>query len=613
MESDNIIQLLFDKIFNKLTKPGGELFLEPFIHINLRTFHNTMVHDLIKKLTFKSGEYITSYLTNMTFKEKYLFYKLKNKLNVDICLGQNIDTISHKSLETLKFAAINNNLNVIKSYEKPDPSILSIVAEYGYSDSYFYLRSIGLEPNITVYNKAVQGPSLEIVKDVSSFIGLSEETITLAFEANHTDIIMYVVKTALEENIKIPLELISYPILNNNPELLISINDIIPIQWDTDFFYSAVLSGSINMVAYVESKLPTIHKKFLLDASPVRHGQKSLLSEEMVYTKNGKKYFSHVTNYAVQSKSIEVLTYVIKLGYGVTLSNIINAIQLSTTEILDFVLENYHKDLPFYLINYFNLDSYVIDKIPKFQVLLNHGFVLNPKISMGINDYKYDTTHLNLILTQKIILTDVLDPDYLIGHSQLFISLKPRDKKLITKIKMCIELKLDLVFNEIISQSLNQEYKQLIVDTVYLFGTVPLIKRVMRLFDILPNQIIISETLCYGQIGKLSLVIKKLNNLRQAELYRLNQIISDPLIEEFLKNNLTNFNPGLDIKFIVRSGKIDKIIKIMETNPVIDMETIKEILLLNDPQLIEKLKYHPIVIKNLAYIKEWTSQNDLDF
>jgi hypothetical protein len=180
---------------------------------------------------------------------------------------------------------------------------------------------------------------------------------------------------------------------------------------------------------------------------------------------------------------------------------------------------------------------------------------------------------------------------------------------------MCIELKLDLVFNEIISQSLNQEYKQLIMDTVYLFGTVPLIKRVMRLFDILPNQIIILETLCYGQIGKLSLVIKKLNNLRQAELYRLNQIISDPLIEEFLKNNLTNFNTdhGPDIKLIVRSGKIDKIIKIMETNPAIDMETIKEILLLNDPQLIEKLKYHPIVIKNLSYIKEWTSQNDLNF
>ena len=585
METDNIIQLLFDKIFNQLTSDGKSLTSEPFDHTKLRTFENKFVHILIKKLTFRSEEVIRAYLTNYIFQQKFLFSKLKNKLDVAICLNTQSDSCKDPSSQSLGLAVINGNLEHTKIlYEMhPDPSVMAIASEYGHEEIYFYLRSVvGLEPNISVYNKAVQGPSLKIVSDIKKIIGVTEETVSLAFESNQTDIIMSVLESALEENIRIPPELISYPILNENFDLIEKIDKKIPLKWDCDtLYYSAILSGSCRMLSYVEKFLPHIHKNFVLDMSQIHRGQKSLLLEEMAYVYSGKKYFSHVMNYAVQSKSIEVVKYLKTIGYGITLSNIINAIQHSTISILDYVLSYYTGDLPWYLLNYFNLNSYVVDKVEKFRVLIHNGFELNSKTTPNLKDYKYDTAHISLILNQKIILSDISDPDYVLKYSSLFDG---KDHKSLTRIRMCLELGLDLDLHTI------SENEQQLIDVTYLFGSISQIKQILCMNKkILPSLQILKETLCWGQIGKLSLVMAELNSSHKIELSQLSQILSDPLIDKFFQINILSFEP--EFKFIVGSGKRDKIIKfIQEKNIVVlDPMIIREILLLDDQILVQQL------------------------
>ena len=135
---------------------------------------------------------------------------------------------------------------------------------------------------------------------------------------------------------------------------------MISIEWEPELLHSAILSGSMPMIQYVESQIPNVHMNFVLDMSRIKRGQSSLLLDSMTYEKNQKKYFSHTINYAVQSKSISVLKYIHGLGYRITLSNIISGIQSGVLDILEYLLQNYDKKLPLYLIHYFNIDSYLI-------------------------------------------------------------------------------------------------------------------------------------------------------------------------------------------------------------------------------------------------------------
>lgn len=623
---DNIVQLIFDKIFNQITSNSADLLNEPFDYIKKLTFENKSVHKIIQKLTFKSNLYIGTYLANRAFQQKFLFAKLKNKLDVAICLSD-ISEIKFLlsmtdiciSSNSIKLAVLTSNLEIFKlvcPIDFTDSAILTTVVENGCTDIYFYLKSIGLEPNICIYNKAVQGSSLEIIADINSQIGLSKETIGLVFESNNTSVILFIVASALEDQILIPPEYVSYPILNENFDLLIQLDKLYQIKWFDDLYYSAVLSGSVRMIKFVETKLPEIHQNFILDASYVKRGQSSLLSEEMIYVRNGKKYFSHVMTYAVQSKSLSVVKYVDQVGYGVTLSNIINAIQHSGVDILDYLLDGYNKKIPSYVLNYFNLNSYVIDKVEKFRTLFKHGFHLNSDL-LNINDYRLDTAHCNLIRSQKLILSDqIFDPDYLIKYSELFGVGSDQDQKLITRVRMCLELGLSTEFDEIVRTVKTHSDKQHIVNTTYVFGSGPIIKQVMSMYQIVPHINILAETLCWGQFGKLSLVLPQLEHAHLTHLYKLSQIISDPLIDKFFQ---TNCSLKPELKYIVASGKNDKILEYVRTNKStlglgldldLELDLIKEIFLLDDLELVRELdlEHNLVVQNNLVLLNCWLKQ-----
>jgi len=75
----------------------------------------------------------------------------------------------------------------------------------------------------------------------------------------------------------------------------------------------------------------------------------------------------------------------------------------------------------------------------------------------------------------------------------------------------------------------------------------------------------------------------------KTELSQLSQILSDPLIDKFFQISMLPFEP--EFKFIVGSGKRDKIIKfIQEKNIVVlDPMIIREILLFDDILLVQQL------------------------
>lgn len=525
---DNIIYRAFAKIFNQLTSNGTDLTTIPFVKIKHITFDCPAVCHLINKLTYRPESTIKSILSSKQFQKSFLLTKLENALDVAVCMSDIAEIKMHTTISkhTLNLVVINGDIEVAKLFHTFTSANLIYAAEFGHEQMYFYLSSLELKPNITIYNKAVQSDNLAIVKNISQHIGISKETIELAFESNHTEIVLHVVSEALEEKIPIPLELVAYAVLNENFELIDKLDKLIPIDWSDDFYYSAVLSGSMPMIKFLETKLPLIHKNHVLDMAKTHKGQKSLLMAETVYVKNGSKYFSHVINYASQSKSVKVLKYVHGLGYGVTLSNIINAIQHGTSEIFSYLVDVYDGSLPAHLWTYFSFGSYVPDKLVKMKILVEAGFDIGFNLDrMELTDYKLETAHLELIdRSVNIKVDDLFDPDYLMQYSELFVLTKENVSvfRRAVRIRMCIEL--DLEFE------IELESDQLITDVIFLFGQIKHIKRMSHV----PSQKVLIEVLAYGQIGKLSLIMPMLSGECKEKLIQCGKIIADPLIDSFL-------------------------------------------------------------------------------
>lgn len=631
---DNIIQLTFDKIFRQCTSNFQQLKLIPFSNIRSQTFENEFIYQLIHKLTHRPIDKIRSYLQDKLIQQAYLISKLKNKIDVEILFGDLdqililIDKSYSISSDSLKLAVINGHLHIVKylmSNSKIDhkfgTELLTLSAEFGHELLYMFLRELEFDPNIQTYNKSVCGTNIDIVQDVNTIIGLSKKTVELAFESGDTYIVEFIVKEAIESKIKISAKLISYVILNANIDLIKKISELIPIEWDPSLLHSAILSGSMEMITYVEEQIPNIHHNLTLDMSRIRKGQSDLLLESMIYNKNQTKYFSHTINYAVQSKSLLVLKYIHGIGYGITLSNIVNCIQTSTPEILTYLLQYYNKKIPLYIIHYFNIDAYCIDKTEFAKILIAYGFDISSKPNYTVSDYKLETTHLKLIAETKYVKPDLTyDTDYLLCYQSFFVPPTgfKLNRKLITAIRICAELKLETDFKKIINYTHHNIDKQFIMDTTYIFGEISYVKYVYELYRIIPSQSVIIETLCYGQIGKLSWLMQLavlpdgvgLPVIMKEQIYLLSLSLDDVLINSFMcKLGLTS-NPNSKLQAIINSGKSDTIISYINNNNqcVLDLDTIKQLCLLDDVELIDKIN---LVMDDKEELLRWLKENNL--
>lgn len=629
-EQDNVIHWIFDKIFDQLTLNASELYITPFDRIKAKTFDELSNHQLINKLSNRHIELVQQYLSNETFQQKFLFAKLKKKINIDI-LMDNIDhikyltTIGYKpDSKSLQLAVLNNRLNILEYILETNPKmklineLLIYCAEFGHESIYFYLKEKGLTPNISVYNKAVLGNSLSIIKDISQQIGLSTKILNSAFQTNNTEIILFLVNEAINDKINITPNLITYPILNNNFELLLELEKLNLINYHEELYYSAILSGSIPMMTYIESKLPNIHDEYVLDTGRTKKGQSSLLLEDMIYSRDHKKYFSHTINYAIQSNSLEVLKYIHAKGYGITSSNILTAIKQGTLEILQFLLEQYHQPLGSYFIHYFGTNCHLPDKISKAKLLLDSGLLsLDPVHKMTTNDYKKESVHLEMIgQTLQVPEDGKIDADYLMKYQMFFVPVKgyKLNYRLLTKTRICLEVGLEEKLLEIFSMEHNMIDKYFLIDCLYLFGTIQQVKQLYPLLnaDIAPSPQIIMETLCYCQIGKLCYLLNKnlLNEELLKQIYPVIIMLADSSLNLILNKIRDVIGEEFQLKFILQSGKkslINDWINKYE-NIFLSKDIIKNLLMMDDVELIKKVNFDK---KYLAELIDFAEESDL--
>jgi hypothetical protein len=629
-EQDNIIQWIFEKAFDQLTMNGNELFETPFDKIGKKTFGSIELYNIINKLTVRPINRITEYITNKIFQERFLFSKIKKKLYVQILLD---DLEKIKILiqmghlfdkKCLQLSILNNRIDILQFIIKNSPKLklenqlLVYCCEFGYEDIYFYLRQRGLVPNSAIYNKAVLGNSLKIIQDINENFGISNKILTSGFQTNNTDIILYLVDVAIKDNVKICDNLINYPILNNNFKLLEELEKKNVIEWryDCDLYYSALLSGTMEMIKHVESKIPNIHHNHMLDTSKTTKGQFSLLLEDMIYEIDHKKYFSHTMNYAIQSGSTDVVKYVYEKGYGITPSNFITAIRQGNTAMLKYLCDKYKKRLPFYLIHYFGINSYVTDKMAKAKILIDNGLLdLNNPIGMTINDYKKESAHIELISqTIQISEDDAMDLDYLMKYQLFFVPDKgfKFNHGLLTKTKICLELNMDKDLVNIFLAQMNQIDQQFVTDILFLFGN---ITQIQKLFSyvrpLVPRNQIIMEIMCYNQLGKLCYLMQ--NKLFSKPIIDNLFPVATMLADEYIMLLFQKLGcTKTDIKYLLLSGSHQKIIKWLDDNNIDEIEInkniLKYVLQLDNMEIIKRFKYPKNFLSELI---DWAEEADL--
>lgn len=612
-DRDNIIQWIFEKAFCHITINGAELYLNPFEKILIKTFHNQSLHEIIANLTNRTVQTIKTQLTNNSFMENFLFKITKKKLHVQILLN-NMDKIKHLVTvghtiddKSIQLTIINNKIEFLKyflEFYKPRNEMLMYCSEFGYTDIYQYLRNKGLVPNISVYKKAILSNSLEIIKDISEHIGLSNKILELAFQTNDTNIILFLLEQANTEGMKFDTNLISYPILNNNMELLqiIETKHIVqkqPIDWHIGLFHSAILSGSMEMVKYLEFKIPDIHTNHMADMSRTKRGEATLLLDDIIYTINGKKYFSHCMNYAVQSGSLDMVKYIHESGYGITPSNFITSIKQGTVEIIEYLSKSYHKELPDYFFQYFGIKHYALDKIKKAQILVEHGLLkINSRRNLNMNDHRKNSIHFDMINSaDQIDENNIMDVDYLMGYNIFFGLHNMYRNKIIAKIRICLGLNLVEDLEKLVEVSCD---KQLVLDTIFLFGNV---EQVRKFGKVRPDDKIIMEIICYGQIDKLQYLVE--NGLNGKEFVSLIIALDDVDVNKFFEGiNVEIDGVGM---FIIQSGKKDKIIKYFE-NYRPNKNVLEKLLLLDDLDILKMISIPKEYLQDLV---DFAERNDL--
>lgn len=599
----NNIEFIFDKIFTQVAT--NELYSTPFDVIATKTFTNPSIHQTIHRLCRKPIEMIQDHLTSKSYQFRFLFGKLKKKINVCILLNdiarlRELLVVGYTGDDhSLPLVVLNNRLDMLELVTgKWNNELLMWCAEFGHEAMYFTLRQ-QLTPNISIYQKAVLSNSLKIVEDVSQLIGISRNILEATFPMNHTDIILYLVNEAVNNDVSLPTELLVYPIINENYTLLAALEELNVVVWHHELYYAAVLSGSKKMIELVESRLPGVHDDHVLDTNvaKIQRGYQSLLLDDIIYN---KKYFSHTMNYAVQSKSREVVEYVHQKGYGITISNIVTAIKTGIPDILTYLLQHYHQPLPGYLIHYLGLKSFVVNKMAMAQVLMSSELQEN----ITLNDYRKETLHLELIEQADVLEDQVEDVDYLMQYAAFFVAPigYKLNEKLITKLRICLELNLVTELEMLVSESDRQQ----VMDCLYLFGSIQQIQQYYDV-DVIPSTLIVMETVCYNQLNKLCFLIS--HGLLSEESREYLQHLIPMLAGDGCLMWDKMFKGVPLLKYVLLSRNVE-LIK-TRLNEQFDYEQLQLLVAVDDVELVKKFDFRGVDEGDLIRLIEWARGADL--
>lgn len=435
IEINRSIEWPVECAFKKLTSDGADLYTESFDCIKNKTIENHEFLTLLSEKINLSTESIQKYFLRTNFIYRLIKSSVKNIFYVSIIMtnnelftecinyGYEIDPIS------VKLACINSKDEIFlrKMYEiSPktilDTSFLAVSLENNNICAYNFLLEIGCKPMINILNVAVKmtnESALNVVKSLNEDFAPNEQTIKEAIMYGRTDVILYILERYFEVKKHFDKNLIAYLLMNSKMEIIKYLDEKKLINWHIDLYYSAILSGSIDFVKYINNfykNIDDIHAKKILD-KPITQstGRNTILTNDIIYKKNNVKYFSHTMNYAIQSNNIDMVKYVYSLGYGISGSNIITAIK-SNTEIFELIINIYDGIVPPYLLCYFSLNSLVEDKTLKLNILIKSAKI-NLFPSVNSDFYRLESQHIDLInKTNTVDVKSMYNAEYLFNY-----------------------------------------------------------------------------------------------------------------------------------------------------------------------------------------------------
>ena len=482
------------------------------------------------------------------------------------------------------------------------------------SDMYFFAKKYDLMANISILNRAIEFGNLDICQDILEHIAPDTETLNIAFENNHTDIIIMLLKMTETDNISYPKEIISYPIMNNNLEIVKTLENYHAIKWNHELYFSAILSGNLDMIKYIETKFINIHSNFQLDSINYSTKKMNTIINEITYHIMGKKYYSHTMNYAIQSDNIEIVKYFYELGYGITMSNFVTAIKQSKINILKFLCKHYDKKLPYYIIHYFGPQSVVENKIHKAKILYDYGhLILSLDIIPTAAGLNSESLHLSYFGGKKIISEIIYDSDYFMGHYNFFNIKKKSDSIFVVMTRLILEFNLDCSLLEYQDENIDTEKSNLITSAAYIYGNLFQIKTLINknIIQTTPSDRILSQLFSTNQIGKLCIIHHMLGFGLESysTIYKINLMLSNKLINNLAKKIIGDFEIDNKSEYIIESKNINSISEFLKSNKVdLTKKQLKNVLLLDDINLTKLLKYPPNILEELI---NWSLSNDL--
>lgn len=527
---DNIIEWIFEKAFDRLTLEGQDLFTYPFHHLYQQTFKSYEIASFITQLTKKNISIVKTYLEQQAFVERFIYSKLKTPKN-----HLDLFTIIHSVYDsTEKFQTLLDkghqptiqtiNLSLLNHHEHFFTLLLPLLKEpltreqliyCTDNDSlYFTLRKHNFFPNISVLEKAIFQTTPAIIKDISANIHIDKISMEKIFQANQTDII----KFCVEDVDKVDPNMVSYAIINGNIELVKWMESKNLFKWHNDLYYSAVLSGSSQMIFLVENRLPEIHANHQLDLSTQKRGYKTLITDETIYRNGGRLFFAHTMNYAVQSDNLDIVKYIRSKGYGIATSNLISSMRIGNVEILKYLLEELSIErnvdrihLPFHLIHYIGIYFNTLNKTQMAQLLWEKTNLFNHNYNdLSVNDYRIETLHLSFI-HQKQTFTEkmAMDPDYLSNIIEFFND--NSKERVINMAASLIRLEQSEALISFFQKIKPMDRHTIMNLALLLTSNINLLSRLLDLIETeyIPSTKVICEIICYYRLSTIIFLHKR--------------------------------------------------------------------------------------------------------
>lgn len=547
------------KIFKKIIVNKSNNLVD-LLKFNKNDFFNSTIYELIKK----------EYKQNVSIEDSEIIdifeSILKNKFNAEIyCNGYSNSTIYNDDSKNYLIAKSRFDVfcDLEKHFTYSGIDLYSSI-EFGRQDIYFYLvKTYNFTPNYSMIKYAVSNDLYDIFIDIEKTVEIDINIMETAFKNSSTKISKWLIDkfNKIYKN-----ETINYLFLTSNLELLEYLETKNLLKLKNEFYFSAVLSGNLQMVKFFEKKLPNIHNNLLLDTP--KTNKKTLIHSEYSYQQNNKFYNSNIMNYSVLSENIDMIDYHLKKGYQVTLSNIVNAIKRGNITVLKFLLSKNYETLDESIYSYFGTNSFIKNKMDILYLIKNRIFSKKKNIKNKIvsNFHNSNATHNGQVLEHN-----TYDLDFLLNRS-VFLPMDKQD----------IIMRLLLYSNE----TPDEQHITNCIDVFYYFCN----NSHLKMIKVCPKLQVILET--YSEGNKLKLLRLVQANLLTDEyiqkIWEYIQIIGDIGIYEIFK---IKYKLSPDINFCCHSKNKKIILDCSNSIPLNDT-TLKIIKNMDDTEINTKfLKY----------------------